>query len=143
VIGLPGDRIQMIDGRLHINGEQIKREQIDNYVDEDGRPVRRWRETLPNGVSYTTLDLYDNGQLDNTAVFTVPAGHFFMMGDNRDNSTDSRVPREQDGVGFVPFENLVGRARIIFFSVGHREPAWHVWNWPWSVRWHRLFTIVR
>jgi signal peptidase I len=144
VIGLPGDRIQMIDGVLNINGEPIKRERLDNYVDEDGGgPVKRWRETLPNGVTYTTLDLYDNAQLDNTPVFTVPDGHYFMMGDNRDNSLDSRVPRDQHGVGFVPAENLIGRAQLIFFSVGHRQPAWHIWDWPWTVRWNRLFTIVR
>jgi signal peptidase I len=66
-----------------------------------------------------------------------------MMGDNRDNSTDSRVPPERQGVGYVPFENLVGKAQIIFFSIGDGEPAWHIWSWPWSVRWSRLFTIVR
>jgi signal peptidase I len=144
VIGLPGDRIQMVNGVLNINGVPVKRERIDNYLDDDGGgPVRRWRETLPNGVSYTTLDLYDNAQLDNTDVFTVPPGHYFMMGDNRDNSTDSRVPRDQHGVGFVPAENLIGRAQVIFFSVGGHEPGWHFWSWPWTVRWHRLFTLVR
>ena len=102
--------------------------------------MKRWRETLPNGVSYTTLDLVDNGFYDNTQVYTVPAGHFFMMGDNRDNSTDSRVLSQ---VGFIPFENLIGRAEIIFFSVGEGERAWQIWRWPWAVRWDRLFTIVR
>jgi signal peptidase I len=143
VIGLPGDRIQMIDGVLHINGQAVKRERIEDFVDEEsGRTVRvkRWRETLPNGVSYNTLDLQDNGFLDNTQVYVVPAGHFFMMGDNRDNSTDSRVLSQ---VGYVPFENIIGRAQIIFFSIGDGEAAWHIWAWPWSVRWNRLFTIVR
>src|SRR5260221_11693850 len=136
VIGLPGDRIQMIDGVLHINGEPVKRERVDDFIEtEEGTRatrVKRWRETLPNGVSYTTLDLIDNGFYDNTQEYVVPAGHFFMMGDNRDNSTDSRVLSQ---VGYVPFENLVGRAQLIFFSVGEGERAWQVWMWPWTVRW--------
>jgi signal peptidase I len=144
VIGLPGDRVQMIQGVLHINEQPVKRERIEDYVEtEDGtrtQRVKRWRETLPNGVSYTTLDLVDNGFYDNTQVYTIPIGHFFMMGDNRDNSTDSRVLSQ---VGYIPFENLIGRAEIIFFSVAEGERAWQVWRWPWAVRWDRLFTIVR
>lgn len=144
VIGLPGDRIQMVEGVLHINGEPVKRERIEDFVEneEGGRTtrVKRWRETLPNGVSYTTLDLIDNGFYDNTPVYDVPPGQYFMMGDNRDNSTDSRVLSQ---VGYVPLQNIVGRAQIIFFSIEEGERAWELWRWPWSVRWGRLFSIVR
>ncbi|MEH0075041.1 signal peptidase I [Pannonibacter sp. Pt2] len=146
VIGLPGDEIQMIDGVLHINGAAVPRERIEDFVDTDNfgneRRVARYRETLPNGVSYDTLDLTPRGQADNTKVFKVPAGHYFMMGDNRDNSTDSRVPVELGGVGYVPVENFVGRAEVIFFSVDGGQPAWQFWYWPWSVRWDRLFQSI-
>ncbi len=144
VIGLPGDRIRMIDGLLHINGQPVRRERIADYIEteesERATRVKRWRETLPNGVSYTTLDLIDNGFYDNTQEYVVPTGHYFMMGDNRDNSTDSRVLSQ---VGYVPFENLIGRAQVIFFSVAEGERAWQFWLWPWTVRWSRLFSIVR
>jgi len=117
VVGLPGDRVQMIDGVLNINGVPVKRERMEDFVDtESGRSVRikRWRETLPNGVSYDTLDMMDRGYYDNTPVYNVPPGRYFMMGDNRDNATDSRVMAR---VGYVPFENLVGRAAMVFWSV--------------------------
>jgi signal peptidase I len=143
VIGLPGDHIQMINGVLQINGTPVKKERIDDFVADDdgvGQHVKRYRETLPNGVVYTTLDLTDNGFYDNTPVYTVPADHYFMMGDNRDNSTDSRVLSQ---VGYVPFENIIGRAQLIFFSIRDGTHAWEVWRWPWDVRWGRLFTLVR
>jgi signal peptidase I len=143
VIGLPGDRVQMKGGLLHINGTPVKRERVEDFIDDENgtaQRVLRWRETLPNGVTYQTLDLQDNGLLDDTIEYQVPPGNYFMMGDNRDNSTDSRVLTQ---VGYVPFENLVGKAQVIFFSIGDGEPAWHIWSWPWSVRWSRLFTIVR
>jgi signal peptidase I len=143
VIGLPGDRVQMIEGVLNINGQPVKRELMEEFVDTDeGRTARikRWRETLPNGVTYTTLDMVDNGFYDNTPVYTVPAGHYFMMGDNRDNSTDSRFLSQ---VGYVPFENFIGKAQIIFFSIAEGERALEFWRWPWTVRWNRLGTIVR
>jgi signal peptidase I len=143
IIGLPGDTIQVKEGQVFINGVGVKREPAPPYIEtEEGRveaPVKRWKETLPNGVSFYTLDLVDNGFADNTQVYTVPAGHYFMMGDNRDNSTDSRFSQ----VGMVPFENIVGKAQLIFFSVYEGEHAWQFWRWPVSVRWSRLFTIVR
>jgi signal peptidase I len=143
VIGLPGDHIQMIDGVLNLNGVAVKRERVSDYVtDEDGvvQRVKRYRETLPNGVSYNTLDLTDSGFYDNTPVYVVPPDHYFMMGDNRDNSTDSRVLSQ---VGYVPYENLIGRAQIIFFSIRNGTHAWEIWRWPTDVRWGRLFTLVR
>jgi signal peptidase I len=142
VIGLPGDKIQMIDSVLNINGVPVKRERLTDVLDtEQGNTarVKRWKETLPNGVSYETLDLGET-YLDDTPVYEVPAGHYFMMGDNRDNSTDSRVLSQ---VGYVPFENFVGRAEIIFFSVEEGEAAWQVWKWPWTVRWSRILTGLR
>jgi signal peptidase I len=144
VIGLPGDRIQVSGGVLHINGKPIQRRQIADWISEepDGRRqrIKRWLETLPNGKSYETLDLVDNAYYDNTQEYQVPAGNYFMMGDNRDNSTDSRVLA---AVGYVPHENLVGRAEIMFFSIEEGRHAWEIWTWPWTVRWSRLFSLVR
>ena len=148
VVGLPGDRIQMVDGRLVINGETVPREPIAKVRTEDfyGRVVEvpTYKETLPGGVTHTIIEIQgDTGFNDRTDVFTVPADNYFMMGDNRDNSTDSRVPPEQGGVGYVPFDNIEGRAEIIFFSIGKGEPAWAFWTWPTTVRFDRLFQTVR
>lgn len=145
LVGLPGDRIQMIDGVLHINNTPVQRERIADFETADswGRPSRfpRYRETLPNGVSYTVIERDgDRGYWDNTKVYLVPQGHYFMMGDNRDNSTDSR---DDNSVGPVPLENFVGRAEIIFFSIEEGEAAWQIWRWPVSVRWSRLFQTIK
>jgi signal peptidase I len=143
VIGLPGDEIQMIHGVLHINGEAVKKERVDDFVVRDPagreRHMARYMETLPNGVTYPVLDLVNEGIGDNTEVYKVPEGHFFMMGDNRDNSTDSRFLSE---VGYVPFENLVGKAQIIFFSIDEDASFWQVWKWPTDVRWSRILDAV-
>ncbi len=144
VIGLPGDKIQMLGGLLHINGQPVKRERVQDWISDESdsrrQRVKRWRETLPNGVTYETLDLVDNGFYDNTPVYQVPEGQYFMMGDNRDNSTDSRVLAS---VGYVPYDNFVGRAEIIFFSIEEGRAAWEFWTWPTSVRWSRIFSFVR
>jgi len=143
VIGLPGDTVQVRRSVLYINGRPVQRERIEDFLDDETTPptrVERWRETLPNGVSYDTLNISDEEPLDNTAVYRVPPGHYFMMGDNRDDSADSRVLGE---VGYVPLDNLVGRAQIIFFSIAHGSGAWEFWRWPQDVRLRRLFTWVR
>jgi signal peptidase I len=143
VIGLPGDDIQMVHGVLNINGKPVPKVKIDDYVVQEPsgreRHMTRYQETLPNGVSYPVLDLVQDGFGDNTEVYKVPEDHFFMMGDNRDNSTDSRFLSE---VGFVPFGNLVGKAQIIFFSIHEDTSFWEFWRWPSDVRWSRVFKVV-
>lgn len=142
VIGLPGDSIQVSGGVLHINGEPVKRERTDDFVSRDGlgREVRvaQYIETLPNGRSHRIIEESDQGPLDNTPVFRVPDNHVFMMGDNRDNSLDSRVR----DVGFVPIDNMVGRAEFLFFSLSEGTRFFEVWRWPVDLRFSRLFSGV-
>lgn len=143
LIGLPGDRIQMIEGILHINGEPVPRRRVEDYVGTDrfGRTIRtpRYLETLPNGREHYILERSDSGFLDNTQEYLVPEGHYFFMGDNRDSSQDSRV---LGAVGFVPVENLVGRAEFLWFSLEADASFWEVWKWPGSLRFERLFQGV-
>ncbi|SRR6266568_9114492 len=109
LIALANERVQMIGGALHLNGQAVKREQLADFVEtEEDRPtkIKRWRETLPNGETYETLDLIDNGFYDNTPVHTLAPGQLFVLADNRDNGTDSRVPAH----GYVPYRNVLGRA---------------------------------
>lgn len=147
VVGLPGDEVQMKEGQLFINGQAIPKVPAGEFTTlEDGRErtIPVFEETLPNGVKYKVLDSDPNGPYDNTGVYKVPEGHYFMMGDNRDNSTDSRV---RSAVGFVPYENFIGRAEIIFFSAKVDEPdafRWYTpWTWPFDIRWDRFFNLVR
>jgi len=143
IIGLPGDQIQVTGGRLYINGQMVPRQKVGEveFRDGFGRPTRaiQYRETLPNGRSYQILEDSDDGPLDNTPVYQVPPNHFFAMGDNRDNSADSRVLRQ---VGYIPFENLVGRAEFLFFSTDGSAALWEPWKWPWAIRWERIFRPV-
>lgn len=143
VIGLPGDKIQVTSGRLYINGEVVQREPVGLRKDEErGRTVTmvQYIETLPGGVTHAIYEEGDNEPLDNTPVYTVPPDHYFMMGDNRDNSQDSRV---MSMVGYVPFENLVGRAHFIFFSTNGTAGLVEFWKWPWTVRYNRLFLGIK
>ena len=140
VVGLPGDTIQMKDGILNINGKPVKRERLAPYFyDENGHVSTyiHYIETLPNGYRHDIIEIGDNQPLDNTGVFHVPPGTYFMMGDNRDNSADSRDP--DSGVGYVPAENLVGRAQFIFFSTNGSAHWWQGWKWPFTIRYSRLF----
>lgn len=135
VIGLPGDKVQMVDGKLILNGKPVKTEPAGMYQHPDGGPkVPMFTETLENGVTYNVLDANRRSQGDNTPVFEVPEGHYFMMGDNRDNSLDSRFD-----VGYVPAENFIGPARAIFFSVSNGVHPLAIWRWPSDMRTDRLF----
>ncbi len=140
LVGLPGDTIRMQDGRMFLNGQLVERTRVEDYVyrDTDGN-VRRptlYKEALP-GKEHDILEEGDNRRLDNTREFTVPPGHYFMMGDNRDNSVDSRAD-----VGFVPAENLVGRAEFLFFSTDGSASIWEVWKWPFAIRFSRIFNGI-
>ncbi|HEV7370973.1 signal peptidase I [Arenibaculum sp.] len=142
IVGMPGDRIQVTDGILHINGEPVQRERVEEEVapDEYGRLVRAtvYRETLPNGREHLIREISDAGPYDNTREFVVPERHYFMMGDNRDNSADSR---EFSTVGYVPEENLVGRAEFLFLSLDDAR-IWEIWKWPFALRFSRLLDGV-
>lgn len=141
VIGLPGDKIKLIDGRLYVNGEVLPREEIEDFVDRDeyGYPIRykQYIETLGD-VSYHILEVSDHELYDNFEEITVPENMFFAMGDNRDKSDDSRR-----SVGAVPYDNLVGKARVLFFSANDEGNWYKPWTWPKMIRWRRLFNTIK
>lgn len=163
IVGLPGDRIQVRQGVLYINGEPADLERIEDYVTTDGlgrlRAIPQYVETIPlepepgtavasegaeadeqaEGKDHLVIQQLVNGPFDNTPIFTVPPGHYFAMGDNRDNSQDSRSA----SVGFIPQENLVGRAEFIWFSIGGQTRFWEIWRWPTEIRYGRLFQGIR
>jgi len=143
VIGLPGDRIQVIKGILTINGKPVTREEIGvfktNGPDGMDRAAKEYLETLPNGVQHKIIEISDHEMHDNTPVFEVPEGHYFLMGDNRDNSSDSRVP---EVVGYVPAENILGPARFFFFSVDEKAELAKPWDWFGYIRFSRMFRPV-
>jgi signal peptidase I len=146
VVGLPGDRIQMRQGQLFINDRaaSLKPDGIGEAEDDNGgsEPAYRYIETLPNGVAHAIFKLHDNGRLDNTPEVTVPPDRLFVMGDNRDNSADSRVPLREGGVGLLPMDNLVGRADAVVGSWDLGIRGQPVWTWLSGFRVARFFTAV-
>ncbi|MGB0694136.1 MAG: signal peptidase I [Rhodospirillaceae bacterium] len=143
LVGLPGDKIQVIEGILHINDAPVGRARLSDFVeqDPDGSVLRRthYEETLPEGYTHEIIEVRgDKHPYDNTRAYLVPEGHYFMMGDNRDSSEDSR-----GSVGFVPVENLVGRAEVLFFSHDGSAAIWEFWNWPGAIRWSRFFDAIK
>lgn len=143
IIGLPGDTISVKEGILYINDTAVIRKKlsIEHLEDSFGRLAnyQRYTEILPNGFSHPIVERSDEELYDNTQTYVVPEGHFFAMGDNRDNSQDSRA---MGAVGFVPMDNLVGKAQFIFFSTDGSARLTHVWEWPGAIRWGRLFSKI-
>ncbi|HEY3639152.1 MAG TPA: signal peptidase I [Rhizomicrobium sp.] len=150
VIGLPGDRVQMVNGQVILNGKPIPKVRVADYVTADAPcpmatdasadglyHVPRYQETLPGGKSYFVLDCMPEGPSDNTQVYIVPPGHYFMMGDNRDNSADSRAD-----VGYVPADNVEGRAVLLFFSIGESSVWYEPWTWPGAIRFNRILNFI-
>ncbi len=139
MVGLPGDRIQVRGGILHINGEAVKREKLSEREEPGSlgfiQRVTEYVETLPNGRQHRIWEISDREAYDNTREYVVPEGHYFFMGDNRDRSQDSRASGQ---VGFVPFANLIGRAEFLFFSHNDGARIWEVWKWPSSIRFSRI-----
>ncbi|MFC7050277.1 signal peptidase I [Emcibacter nanhaiensis] len=147
ILGLPGDRIQMKKSVLYINGEAVKRERLEDYVRiKNGRQevFKQYRETLPSGRSYITLDMgyFPGSRADDTPVFRVPEGHYFGIGDNRDNSQDSRFPKSE-GVGYIPSENVIGRAEFLTLSFDDQAALWEFWKWFPKERRERFFTKIK
>jgi len=142
LIGLPGDRIDVRRGQVFLNGKAVPRQELSPEKVDSGygfvRNVQRFRETLPEGVSYITYDFGPDGEMDNAGGFVVPEGHYFFMGDNRDNSQDSRAP-QAIGVGYVPAENLVGRAEVILLSWKQSASIFKPWTWVFDARPSRFF----
>lgn len=137
VMGLPGDEIQVINGQVFINGDKIDKSYYGKFA-EDGMEIAEFEETLPSGRKIIVLDQFSSTPQDNTGIYTVPEGSYFAMGDNRDNSEDSRFLTK---VGFIPEENLVGKATIIFFSIDGE--VWKIWSWLQNVRADRIFKKIK
>ena len=143
VIGLPGDTLQMKAGKLFLNGRLVKQYNDGKFKhvfnNKYEQVLDKYKEKLENGKAYSILNINDFQPLDNTKEFIVPESHYFMMGDNRDNSLDSRA----NGGWFVPFENLVGKGNFIFFSVSGDTRFWQFWRWPFNVRYNRIFKKIK
>ena len=132
LIGLPGDKIKLIDGTIYINSIPVERE----FVRTDDKDIAIYKETMSSGINYETRDLGNKPQ-DNIEEFIVPENHYFFMGDNRDNSNDSRF------WGPVPTESIVAKAQIIFFST--KDGSWFIefWRWPFDIQFKRIFKLIK